>query len=74
MLLRRFTSTQQQQWRIRLIDRKTPVVRKTKTCQDCGRVISADAKICQFCLTEVNEHPASGMDVLSQTENAKQLS
>jgi hypothetical protein len=31
----------------------------TKTCLACKRAISIDAKICRFCLTGVDEQPAS---------------
>jgi hypothetical protein len=41
---------------------------ETKTCRYCDRAISVDAKICRFCLTEVDESPASSAQVADSTE------
>jgi hypothetical protein len=43
ILLRRFSL---------VVRPKELVVEKTKICPDCNKAISADAKICRFCLTE----------------------
>jgi predicted amidophosphoribosyltransferase len=59
ILLRRFSL---------VVRPKELVVEKTKICPDCNKAISADAKICQFCLTEVDQHSSSSGQVASQVE------
>ena len=69
LLLRRFRLIQRRQWRIPLMGFKATVLSETKICTYCNRAISADAKICRFCLTEVDEHIAA-TQVSPQTEIA----
>jgi hypothetical protein len=66
VLLRRFKRSQLPEWRIPFLMLKTTV--ETTTCQYCERAISADAKICRFCLTEVDGHPAPASGAPSQEE------
>ena len=66
ILLRRFRLSQQQQWHLR--PKKTAAV-QTKVCPDCNRAISADAKVCRFCLTEVDQHFSSSGQIVSQVGN-----
>jgi hypothetical protein len=48
--------------------RRPHALAETKICQACNRAISIDAKICRFCLTEVDESPASSAQVADSTE------
>ena|ERR1700730_2509647 len=41
---------------------------KTKICGYCDRAISADAQICRYCLTRVDEYPESSAQATSSTE------
>jgi hypothetical protein len=68
--LRRFRLSQRRHLRIPLIGSigKTTTLAETKICQYCDRAISADAKICRFCLSGVYESPASSVHVTPQTE------
>jgi hypothetical protein len=47
---------------------KQTAVMETKVCRYCNRTISAYAKICQFCLTEVEENLSTAAQVASQGE------
>ena len=58
LLLQRFRLSQRRQWHIPLMGFKATMLSETKICEYCNRAISADAKICRFCLTEVDEHTA----------------
>jgi hypothetical protein len=68
--LRRFRSSQRRHLRIPPIGStgKTTALAETKICQYCDRAISVDAKICRFCLTEIDERSASPAQVTSQME------
>ena len=68
--LRRFRSIQRRHLRIpRIISiGKAPALAETKICQYCDRAISVDAKICRFCLTEIDERSAPSAQVASQAE------
>jgi len=68
ILLRRFRLSQRHQLYFPLLRRKKTAVVETKVCRYCNRAISADARICRFCLTEVDGHPASSAKVASQTQ------
>ena len=68
ILLRRFRLSQRRQLHFPFVRRKTPAVLETKVCRYCNRAISADARICRFCLTEVDGHPASSAKIASQTQ------
>ena len=65
ILLRRFSLIKQRRLNFTFIGRKKAVAAVTKLCQYCNRAISADARICRFCLTEVDEHPTPSMNVAS---------
>jgi hypothetical protein len=67
--LRRFRLSQRRRLRIPLIGSigKTIALAETKICQHCNRAISVDAKICRFCLTEIDERPASSAQVTDST-------
>ena len=65
ILLRQFKATQPREWRIPLLAFKTTGIPKMKTCHSCKRAIAVDARICRFCLTEVDEEPASTSSVVS---------
>jgi len=69
LLLQRFRLSQRRQWHIPLMGFKATVLSGTTICKHCNRAISADAKICRFCLTEVDEHIAA-TQVSPQTEIA----
>jgi hypothetical protein len=47
---------------------KQTAINETKVCRYCNRTISADAKICQFCLTEVEKNSPAAAQVASQGE------
>jgi hypothetical protein len=66
LLLQRFRLSQRRQWHIPLMGFKTTVLSETKMCEYCNRAISADAKICRFCLTEVDEHSAAVISAAPQ--------
>jgi hypothetical protein len=66
LLLQRFRLSQRRQWHIPLMGFKATMLSETKICEYCNRAISVDAKICRFCLTEVDEHHAA-TQVSSQT-------
>jgi hypothetical protein len=68
ILLRQFKPTQPREWRIPLLALKTSVIPELKTCHSCKRTIPVDAKICRFCLTEVDEYPASTGSVISSQQ------
>jgi hypothetical protein len=70
IFLRRFGSSRRRHLRIPRIGStgKISALAKTKICQYCDRAISVDAKICRFCLTEIDERSASSAQVASQTE------
>jgi len=68
LLLQRFRLSQRRQWHIPLMGFKATVLSGTTICKHCNRAISADAKICRFCLTEVDEHPASSAETASETQ------
>jgi hypothetical protein len=68
ILLRRFRSSQRRKLHLRTMRPKQTAVVKTKVCRYCNRRISADAKICQFCLTEADECSLSVAQVASQAE------
>jgi hypothetical protein len=55
--LRRFT-----------VNQRSAALAQTKNCRYCNRAISADAKICRFCLTEADEYAASSAQVADSTE------
>ena len=69
ILLRRFRLSQQQQWHFPTMRPKKTAAVQTKVCPDCNRAISADAKICRFCLTEVDQHFSSSGQIVSQVGN-----
>ena len=58
ILLRRFRPTQGGPSVFPFISRRKATGVETKNCRYCNRVISADARICRFCLTEVEVDPA----------------
>lgn len=66
--LRRFRSSQRRRLRIPLIGSIGKTIAETKICQYCDRAIAVDAKICRFCLTEIDERPASSAQVTSQND------
>ena len=68
--LRRFRVSQRWFFRIPLIGSvgKTAALAQTKNCRYCSRTISADAKICRFCLTGADEYAASSAQVADSTE------
>jgi hypothetical protein len=68
ILLRGFKLTQPRLLYLPLVRRQKAQVVETKNCQYCNRAISADAKICRFCLTEVDKHPASSAPTASQQQ------
>ena len=41
---------------------------KTKNCRSCERTISADAKICRYCLTSVDEVAESSAQITPRDE------
>jgi hypothetical protein len=71
VFLRRFRSSQRRRLRIPLIGSigRTTDLAETKICQYCDRAISVDAKMCRFCLTEIDERSASSAQAASQAES-----
>jgi hypothetical protein len=58
ILLRRFRPIQGGRLVFPFISRRKATGVETKNCRYCNRVISADAQICRFCLTDVEVDPA----------------
>ena len=68
ILLRRFRVSQRRQLHFPLLRRKKTAVVETKVCRYCNQAISPDAKLCRFCLTEVDGNPALSAKVASQMQ------
>jgi ribosomal protein L40E len=66
--LRRFRTSQRRRLRFPLIGSISKTIAETKICRYCDRAIAVDAKICRFCLTEIDERPASSAQVTSQND------
>jgi hypothetical protein len=73
ILLRRFRSSQGRQLRLRIMRPKETAMVETKACRYCNRLISANAKICKFCLTEADGDSLSAAQVASQEIRDLQL-
>jgi hypothetical protein len=73
ILLRRFRSIQGRQLHLRIMRPKDTAVVETKACRYCNRLISANAKICKFCLTEADGDSLSAAQVASQEIRDLQL-